>query len=111
MPFPGGGIGPLFISFPQGFAQQRIYANAHAGGEADKQILHGECQGKGRHGTFGDAGHINAVHHVIKGLHQHRDGQGQRHGQKQSAKRHGPHFVLLLQRRLGLFRHISAFFL
>ena len=107
----GGGIGPLFIPLPQGFAQQGIYAHAHAGGEADEQILHGECQGEGRHGALGNSGHVNAVHHVIQGLHQHGDDQGQCHGQKQPAKRHGPHFVLLLQRRLGLFRHISAFFL
>ena len=73
----GSPVGLLTIALTQGFAQQRIDADANAGGKTDLQILHGERQAHGRHQLIGffclgvDAGHKETIHHIVQRLNQH----------------------------------------
>ena len=91
----GGFVHRLLVPLSQALAQQGVDTHAHTHGKADLQILNGEGQGQGRYRTVRDLGHINAVHHIIKGLHQHGKGHRQRHIGQQLSHRHGAHFVFL----------------
>ena len=83
----------LLVLLSQALAQQRVHAYADAHGEANLQVLHRECQGQRRDGTLGNLGYIDAVHHIVKRLHQHGNDNGQRHVQQQLANGHNAHLI------------------
>ena len=91
----GGAVGGLLISLSQALGKQGVDAHADAHGKADQQILDGEGQGQRRHRAFRHLGNVDAVHHVVKRLHQHGDDQGQRHVGDQFPDGHNAHFVFL----------------
>ena len=71
----------LAVAAAQGARGQRADADAGAGAESDHDILRREGQRQRRQAVFRHPGHIDAVHHVVQRLHQHR--QHHRHGQAQ----------------------------
>ena len=88
-----GKVGGLLILFAQALAEQGVDAHADTHGEADLHILNGEGQGQGSHRALGNLRDIDAVHHVIKGLHQHGGNHGKAHIQQKLPLRHDAHFV------------------
>ena len=105
-----GLVHPFLISLSQGFAQQGVHAHADTGGKADLHILYRERQPQRCHGTFGNLGHINAVHHIVHSLDQHRNNHRQCHRQQQLAHRHHAHFILPRVGELSAFTHCNASF-
>ena len=87
-------IHPLLVLLPQTLAQQGIDTHAGTGGHGDHQVLNREGQADGVEGVLTEPGHEHAVHHVVQGLDQHGDHDGQRHAQQQPVHRQHTHFVL-----------------
>ncbi len=91
----GGAVDGLLIMLAQALAEQGVDTDADTDAEADLHILHREGQGQGRHGALRNLSHVDAVHHVVQGLHQHGDNHGHCHVGQQLAHGHDAHFVLL----------------
>ena len=104
----GGPVGLHVVLFAQGFAQQGVYAHAGAHAHGDHQGLDGEGHAHGGEGVLTHAGDEDAVHNVVKRLHQHAGHHGQRHTDQQLVDGHDAHLVFLpgcgsFGRRGGLY--------
>ena len=91
----GGAVGGLLIFLPQALGKQGVDAHTDAHGKADQQILNGEGQGQCRHRALRHLRNVDAVHHVVKRLHQHGYDHRQRHIGDQFPHGHDAHFVFL----------------
>ena len=91
----GGAVGGLLIFLTQTLGKQGVDAHADAHGEADQQVLDGEGQRQRRHRALRHLRNVDAVHHVVKRLHQHGYDHGQRHVGDQLPDGHDAHFVFL----------------
>ena len=81
----------LCIPPTEGAGNQRTDADAGAGAEADHDVLGREGQGQGRQAILRHAGDIDAVHDIVKRLHQHGQHDRQGQTQKQFSLVHFPH--------------------
>ena len=86
-------VGPLAVARAQGARQKRVDADRRAGGQTDHQVLRRKAEGHRRERFFADHADKDAVHHVVKRLHQHGDHQRHRHVEDQFADGHDAHFV------------------
>ena len=75
-------IGFFLVALAQRLTHHGIDTHANTRGKADQQILHREGHTQSSNRTVGNPGHIEAVHHIVKGLHQHGNNHGQSHGQQ-----------------------------
>ena len=87
-------VGPLAVARAQSARQKRVDAHRRARGQADHQVLRRKAEGHRRERLLADHADKDAVHDVVKRLHQHRDHQRHRHVQHQFADGHDAHFVL-----------------
>ena len=83
----------VLLLLAQTAGEQGVDAHAGAHAHRDHQILHRKCQGHGVQRILAELGHEHAVHHVIKGLDQHRYDHGHSHVQQQPIHRHDTHFI------------------
>ena len=87
-------VGGFLILAAQALGQQGVYAHTDAHGKTDLHILHRKGQAQGGHRAFGHLGNIDAVHDVVKGLHQHGNDHRQGHVDQKLSNGHYAHFVL-----------------
>lgn len=89
----GGAVGHIEILFAQTAGEQGVDADGGTHCHGDHQVLIGEGQRDSGQGVLADLGHKDTVHYIVKGLDEHGDHDGQRHGEDQSSDGHCPHFV------------------
>ncbi len=92
----GGAVGGFAVAFAQAARNKRVKPHAGANRNRGDQHLDGKGQRDGGEGTFAQLGHKNAVHNVVKGLHQHGKHGGYGHRDDQLGYRCDRHFVLFL---------------
>ena len=89
----GHAVGPLAVARAQSARQKRVDADRRARGQADHQVLRRKAEGHRRERLLADHADKDAVHDVVKRLHQHRDHQRHRHVQYEFSDGHDAHFV------------------
>ena len=105
----GGAPGALKVFFSQRPGEQGVDAHAGARRHGDHQRLDRKGERDGGQGVFREHGDENAVHNVVKSLHQHGDHHGQGHIDQQPVDGHIAHFVPLRRfRRLWSLIHWRA---
>ena len=70
----------IFIFRPKIKGDQSVDSHAETDGNGVDEILDRIDQRQSRHGVFTDSGDKVAVHDIVKGIDQHGDYHGKRHG-------------------------------
>ena len=92
----GHPVGLLPLPLPQALGEGGVEAHSNAGTEGHHHQLHRVGIAEGQEVQVAHLGHIDAVHQVIDGAHQHGDHDGGGHGEHQPVHRHGPQDVSLV---------------
>ena len=86
----------LQAAFSQALGQNGVKAYPQAGAEGYDHQLHRIGVGQSQKVQIADLSHIDAVHQVVDGTHEHGEHDGRGHGKHQLPHRHGAQDVVVL---------------